>query len=917
MEPNPSCSSQPDPLLVPIGASPATITTPLNNMEPHHEQSRDPGTPWMTSALSSTNLAPPAANTPGTMEQAIAGMNLSNTNTVIGNNGASAANLLNPNGMMSITPSTAALAPTTPTTQYAAPMATPINYPNPYGIAQFRAYAENSFRELSPREQIILLDTKGISTVGDSNTLSDRFARFEIRKHFGVGHTQWNLERDQATRPLTTLGHLQNEADQSWRSSIPDQVLRSGQTMGPYRDPISMGPTMMEESFNLTHSSPTQHRVTFRQPLTNDTSTPPFPQAPLGTPLAPNPAPQVLDDGPNRPNAQSTYLIDPAVAAFDPLFTPSATPQNTTTHPSHISAPSHHGISQMSYTATPAAASRTAPTAHPNPTTQATYTSIPAHPNLMAQSTYISPAAPPNPPTQSTYLSPAAPPQLLTQATYATASAPPNNFLTQTTPVPMATFHPIHPTYDSPLVQLHETHIPSPQNPRLGTTSIYPTYPHHASGATLGCTLPAGIMTRDYRATNVFKRDGVSFSGSPEEDPYLFLGRMEDSCRTHGLTEEEGLRALSSVFKGRAYAWFNLERERFRSLQEFLHAFKLVFCPPGRQEGMAQDICHRTQGPTESLRDYLICMRGLFSNLHPPPFLSAQLDQVHAQLHPNYARSISRKSFSTYEELMALGHETERTIYNIQRYRPPPTPEESFSPYYAYPGLPSQSGPGGHKKIAIHNHALGAQPHRAINVPPAQFAVNPFAPPPLPAAPVPNFPPMTYAEVTQTTRTNPTQAIPGLMDTKFTPPPPGYFPGNSSPFQGQCFRCGQMGHMARFYPSRATGFVAPPPPMNNAQEISQATYYPPPQNNIYQPPPQAQSQFQQNSFQTLPPQNDPYHPSPQTQSHVQQNSFHSPPPQNDFYYPPPQAQLHSQQTSFQMQYSDPTYPQNSFTQAGN
>ncbi|KAK0156822.1 hypothetical protein PV327_011591, partial [Microctonus hyperodae] len=123
-------------------------------------------------------------------------------------------------------------------------------------------------RELNPLEIITTLDMKGLSCRGPNDTLTDRLVRAELRKAFGDDAAEWDVEEDERDGLPNTRAGWQNEPSldeivegirttrlnnsqiltdrhprgQEARPSdslIRQSMLPTGQSMGPYNDPIS------------------------------------------------------------------------------------------------------------------------------------------------------------------------------------------------------------------------------------------------------------------------------------------------------------------------------------------------------------------------------------------------------------------------------------------------------------------------------------------------------------------------------------------------------------------------------------------------------------------------------------------------------------------------------------------------------
>uniref|UniRef100_A0A6V7LYS8 Retrotransposon gag domain-containing protein n=1 Tax=Bracon brevicornis TaxID=1563983 RepID=A0A6V7LYS8_9HYME len=146
----------------------------------------------------------------------------------------------------------------------------------------------------------------------------------------------------------------------------------------------------------------------------------------------------------------------------------------------------------------------------------------------------------------------------------------------------------------------------------------YWSHPNNVTHTVHSSTL-AELTGREFRVYNVFKSEGISFGGADHEDPHFFLTRVEECVENHNLSEAEMLRALPTTFKGDAATWYRLERRNIRTKRDFVQAFRLTFCPRNHEANLRKDIERRTQAESESIRSYVLNMRGLFANLSTPP----------------------------------------------------------------------------------------------------------------------------------------------------------------------------------------------------------------------------------------------------------------------------------------------------------
>uniref|UniRef100_A0A6V7JGF4 Retrotransposon gag domain-containing protein n=1 Tax=Bracon brevicornis TaxID=1563983 RepID=A0A6V7JGF4_9HYME len=526
-------------------------------------------------------------------------------------------------------------------------------------IAAKRKKVLKDFGSLTPREQLILLDARGISTVGEQRVYTDRFVRYEIRQIFGPRHASWNPAVDDAVNPVTRAG-FQGRPEESYHMSRTLDELVTGQTLGRYRAPITLNQSDLEVSMDASQhnrSTPArvyQTRVTFGVPVTthvpveNDSFLPqPYnttataattAQSTLPAPMPSRQSQPITQPNWDRPSAQSTYHVDGGMLGPERVL--STIPVATT--------------AQVT-----------------NTTTSWTTTGTASCPTGRAYSSYRDP-----PITSNSYRP--LPTEMPPQTCYGLSEPDPR--------------------------RPSEEYRPAEQ---AQSNNSYWSHPNNVTHTVHSSTL-AELIGREFRVYNVFESEGISFGGADHEDPHFFLTRVEECVENQNLSEAEMLRALPTTFKGDAAPWYRLERRNIRTKRDFVQAFRLTFCPRNHEANLRKDIERRTQAESQSNRSYVLNMRGPFANLStPPPDLLSQLDIVHSQLHPKYMLEVPRRSFNSYQELLDAGQTYETTMLNRSRYRPPPPPEESYVPTFAYAGR--ETGLTRGRKTQSHNHAIDAQ----------------------------------------------------------------------------------------------------------------------------------------------------------------------------------------------------------------
>ncbi|KAK0156761.1 hypothetical protein PV328_012345, partial [Microctonus aethiopoides] len=180
---------------------------------------------------------------------------------------------------------------------------------------QIRRNSTKFARELDPYDIVALLDLRGLNSKGSMDVLVDRLVRYELCRNFGEDAADWDpREDDRDGVPRTRVGwqgelsmdeallevrsnrnnslnarsndsiQEQNRQRQKITPSaagtnrIVDQMLPTGQSMGPYKDPMSF--TQNEADLSIYYVPPPSGTS---QTVTNPSGTTQYNQPPSGT----------------------------------------------------------------------------------------------------------------------------------------------------------------------------------------------------------------------------------------------------------------------------------------------------------------------------------------------------------------------------------------------------------------------------------------------------------------------------------------------------------------------------------------------------------------------------------------------------------------------------------------------------------
>jgi len=280
-----------------------------------------------------------------------------------------------------------------------------------------------------------------------------------------------------------------------------------------------------------------------------------------------------------------------------------------------------------------------------------------------------------------------------------------------------------------------------------------------------------------------------TYCGSTDaKTPYDYIIEMEKYKEIIGYTEAEMIQYVIPLsLVGDAFNWYRYEPP-FLNWDEFKRRLREEFQAFGYYEDLKWDLHTRTQGPTESLGEFIRVIRGFYERLGGQPQEREIVERILRNMHPEYRQALQGKTIRTLVELKTEAHNAQELIKNYRTYRPPPT-LGSLEPSLAWrPVLPPHSMPSRVEETAhmtMESSRSGTKLHIA--------SVDPFAYHHSLLKKRVNF--ETEAKQTNSRspvpRTNsPTGARPSFRST----PPANSREGSPA---RNCYSCGELGHFAR------------------------------------------------------------------------------------------------------------------------
>ena len=185
---------------------------------------------------------------------------------------------------------------------------------------------------------------------------------------------------------------------------------------------------------------------------------------------------------------------------------------------------------------------------------------------------------------------------------------------------------------------------------------------------------------------NTMKRWDLSFSGRRGEDVEDFLTRIDEGRAFLPVRDAELIKAVPFFLRAAALVWYRGHAHEFSTWETAKLAFRRYYADPDYQIALREEIADRTQAEGEQVGDYVACMRGLFSRTSPRWSEREQVRYTHRNLLAEYRLVVPLSDQTTMDQLETTAIRHGRVFESINTRRPPPKPEHSLCPSFAYKG---------------------------------------------------------------------------------------------------------------------------------------------------------------------------------------------------------------------------------------
>lgn len=162
---------------------------------------------------------------------------------------------------------------------------------------------------------------------------------------------------------------------------------------------------------------------------------------------------------------------------------------------------------------------------------------------------------------------------------------------------------------------------------------------------------------------------GLRFSGDPKGlSVSNFLERVEELRVARGMSMEELFESSLDLFDGKALLWYRSVIKRCKTWDDLGKLLTRHYLPPDYNARLLQEILSRTQGPNESIVEYLACMAALFAR-YGKVGPDVQLDITVRNLAPFYTMQLP--VVRSLEELEQECLKLEVKKYRAETYQAP------------------------------------------------------------------------------------------------------------------------------------------------------------------------------------------------------------------------------------------------------
>jgi hypothetical protein len=150
------------------------------------------------------------------------------------------------------------------------------------------------------------------------------------------------------------------------------------------------------------------------------------------------------------------------------------------------------------------------------------------------------------------------------------------------------------------------------------------------------------------------------FGGEANECLITFLERIEELRFAYGFTDKDMMTTIPEIVKGKVLLYYRNNSESIGSWSEFVHYLKVAYLSTDYDDDLEVEIISRTQGPNESITDYVTKLSTLIRRSQRPLPPLQMLNRIYKNMLPSYKNYMKRAEVDCIETLLFMGQEYER-----------------------------------------------------------------------------------------------------------------------------------------------------------------------------------------------------------------------------------------------------------------
>lgn len=164
-----------------------------------------------------------------------------------------------------------------------------------------------------------------------------------------------------------------------------------------------------------------------------------------------------------------------------------------------------------------------------------------------------------------------------------------------------------------------------------------------------------------------------------------FLQRLDELCLSRGISDSKLFNSAAELFTDEALCWYRGARSEVSNWPELRTLLLDEYLPTDYDLRLMQEIKSRTQGPDESIVNYLSIMQNYFSRLSNPLTDEEKLNLVLFSIRPSYTSQLALNPAESWADLKRKCRLIERAKDRAHNFAEPPrVASSSLAPDLCY-----------------------------------------------------------------------------------------------------------------------------------------------------------------------------------------------------------------------------------------